>query len=443
MSSSDLYSQCFTFAQNGEKFYRNGDYEQGIDQFEKAIQCGTNDTGLLTAVYSQLGNAYYYLKNFPKAAEYHSHDLLLCRSMNDKFGEAFAYHNLALTSVAERDFVKALSCVACNMKIAKETNDKTLYAQAYCAKGLVYLQKAEEDTRLCKEHVTAFPVPIRSLDIPDKVQEDIYTAIDSFQKYAKLVEESGDNQGCGVAYANLGRAYFLLEQYALASQYYEKRLEIARGFGNKASMRKAFTSLGNAHYFNSKFEEAIQNYQAAAHLAEEIGDKVLQAQSWYSVGNAATVGGEFELVISAYQKHFKLSRELKDCQEQAKSCSALAAAFKVEEDIPKALYFLVIKFKLAIELRNPEMEHKTKTSIRIAVQSDPESVIKNDRVILDPSADPDYGSFSNPESPPIDMTSISFALKEDSRAVSAPNLSEPLSKYILGCAKGGKPVALV
>lgn len=89
------------------------------------------------------------------------------------------------------------------------------------------------------------------------------------------------------------------------------------------------------------------------------------------------------------------------------------------------------------------MEGKTKTSIRIAVQSDPESVIKNNRVILDPSADPDFASFSNPESPPIDMTSISFALKEDARAVSAPNLSEPLSNYILGCAKGGKPVALV
>lgn len=99
---------------------------------------------------------------------------------------------------------------------------QTLYSQAYCAKGLVYLQKAEEDTRLCKEHVTAFPVPLRTLNISDQVQEDIYTGIESFQKYAKLVEESADNQGCGVAYANLGRAYFLLEHYALASQYYEK-----------------------------------------------------------------------------------------------------------------------------------------------------------------------------------------------------------------------------
>lgn len=44
--------------------------------------------------------------------------------MNDKVGEAFAYHNLALAWVAQHDFVKALSCVACNMKIAKETNDK-------------------------------------------------------------------------------------------------------------------------------------------------------------------------------------------------------------------------------------------------------------------------------------------------------------------------------
>lgn len=95
-------------------------------------------------------------------------------------------------------------------------------------------------------------------------------------------------------------------------------------------------------------------------------------------------------------------------------------------------------------MHDQDLELKTRSKIRIAVQSDPESVIKDDRVVLDSSMDPDIELLSSgSESPPLDPTSIVFALREDNRAISAPNLSEPISKFIINCAKGNKPVGLV
>ena len=50
----------------------------------------------------------------------------------------------------------------------------------------------------------------------------MYTAIECFQKNSQLADELGDQNCCALAYANLGHAHFMLEEYEPASQYYEK-----------------------------------------------------------------------------------------------------------------------------------------------------------------------------------------------------------------------------
>jgi len=47
--------------------------------FEAAIQTGTNNLRTLSAIYSQMGNAYFYLQEYEKALEYHRHDLNLAK----------------------------------------------------------------------------------------------------------------------------------------------------------------------------------------------------------------------------------------------------------------------------------------------------------------------------------------------------------------------------
>merc|ERR1719478_1103026 len=65
--------------------------------FEAALQAGTDDFRTLSAIYSQLGNAYFYLGDYVKAMQYHKHDLTLARTMGDRLGEAKASGNLGNT----------------------------------------------------------------------------------------------------------------------------------------------------------------------------------------------------------------------------------------------------------------------------------------------------------------------------------------------------------
>ena len=100
---------CLELALEGERLCKSGDCRAGVAFFQvrikfqgfpcfcfprisffllqAAIQAGTDDLRTLSAIYSQLGNAYFYLGDYSKAMQYHKLDLTLARSMNDSMGE--------------------------------------------------------------------------------------------------------------------------------------------------------------------------------------------------------------------------------------------------------------------------------------------------------------------------------------------------------------------
>ncbi len=74
-----MEASCLELALEGERLCKAGDFKDGTAFFEAAVQVGTDDLKTLSAIYSQLGNAYFYLKEYGKALEYHRHDLTLAR----------------------------------------------------------------------------------------------------------------------------------------------------------------------------------------------------------------------------------------------------------------------------------------------------------------------------------------------------------------------------
>lgn len=66
---------CLELALEGERLCKGGDCRAGVAFFEAALRAGTDDLRTLSAVYSQLGNAFFYLGEYDKAMEYHKLDL--------------------------------------------------------------------------------------------------------------------------------------------------------------------------------------------------------------------------------------------------------------------------------------------------------------------------------------------------------------------------------
>jgi len=70
---------CMDMALEGERLCKADDCRKGVQFFEAAVQIGTNELSTLSAIYSQLGNAYFHLQEYSKSLEYHRHDLNLAR----------------------------------------------------------------------------------------------------------------------------------------------------------------------------------------------------------------------------------------------------------------------------------------------------------------------------------------------------------------------------
>ena len=116
--------QCSELALEGERLCKEGLWEAGIERLEEATRTGSSDLKTLSALYSQLGNAYYYLEDFSKAIEYHRQDLTIARQMGDKLGEAKACGNIGSALKAMGQFDEAIACCRMQLDLARELGDR-------------------------------------------------------------------------------------------------------------------------------------------------------------------------------------------------------------------------------------------------------------------------------------------------------------------------------
>lgn len=116
--------QCSELALEGERLCKEGQWEEGIERLEAATRTGSSDMKTLSALYSQLGNAYYFLEDFSKAIEYHRQDLTIARQMGDKLGEAKSCGNIGSALKAMCQFDEAIACCRMQLDLARELGDK-------------------------------------------------------------------------------------------------------------------------------------------------------------------------------------------------------------------------------------------------------------------------------------------------------------------------------
>lgn len=123
---------CNELALEGERLCKEGRWEEGIERLETAARVGTQDLKTLSALYSQLGNAYFYMENYSRSLEYHKQDLTLARTLGDKLGEAKACGNIGSALKALGQFDESVACCRMQLDIAREISDKVSVFVCVC-----------------------------------------------------------------------------------------------------------------------------------------------------------------------------------------------------------------------------------------------------------------------------------------------------------------------
>lgn len=364
-------SMCLELALEGERLCKAGDCRAGVAFFQAAIQAGTDDLRTLSAIYSQLGNAYFYLGDYAKAMQYHKHDLTLAKSMNDKLGEAKSSGNLGNTLKVMGRFDEAAICCDRHLTLARQLGDRLSEGRALYNLGNVYHAKGKH---LGQRNPGKFG---------DDVKEALAKAVDFYQENLQLMRDLGDRGAQGRACGNLGNTYYLLGDFQVsvyiakpigkltyciptwqsAIEHHQERLRIAREFGDRAAERRANSNLGNSHIFLGQFEDAADHYKRTLALAIELGEREVEAQSCYSLGNTYTLLHEFATAIEFHHRHLAIAQELGDRIGEARACWSLGNAHSAIGNNEKALQFAESHLQLAKELHDPVGESTARVNI--------------------------------------------------------------------------------
>lgn len=331
---------CLELALEGEKLCKSGKCRDGVAFFEAALQSGTDDFRTLSAIYSQLGNAYFYLGDYVRAMQYHKHDLTLARTMGDRLGEAKASGNLGNTLKVIGKFEEAVICCRRHLEICREHKDRVGEGRALYNLGNVYHAKGKHIGRLGHQDPGEFPEEVKML---------FEKAVEYYEENMVLMVEIQDRAAQGRACGNLGNVHYLLGDFARAIHYHEERLKIAREFSDRSAERRAHSNLGNANIFLGEFEKAAEHYKQTLLLAQELGDRAVEAQACYSLGNTYTLLKDYPTAIDYHLRHLKIAQELYDKVGEGRACWSLGNAHSAMGNSEQAYEYATRHLEIAKE----------------------------------------------------------------------------------------------
>ncbi|XP_053718634.1 G-protein-signaling modulator 2-like isoform X2 [Synchiropus splendidus] len=334
-----MESSCLDLALEGERLCKAGNYRAGVSFFESAIQVGTEDLQILSAIYSQLGNAYFHLQEYNKALEYHRHDLTLTRTIGDELGEAKASGNLGNTLKVLGRYNEAVVCCQRHLDITRAMYDKVGQARALYNFGNVYHAKGKS---ICWSGTEPG-------DFPEEARIALRKAAQYYEANLCLVKELGDRAAQGRTYGNLGNTYYLLGDFKTAVAAHEKRLLIAKEFGDRSAERRAHCNLGNACIFLSQFEVAAGHYKRTLQLARLLKDRAVEAQACYSLGNTYTLLQDYERAIDYHLKHLVIAQDLNDRVGEGRAYWSLGNAHTALGNHEQAMQFAEKHLEIAKE----------------------------------------------------------------------------------------------
>lgn len=341
-------------ALEGERLCKAGDLVNGIRFFEEAVKVGTSDERTISAIYSQLGNAYFYLEDFEKALKYHELDVELVKSIGDREAEAKACGNLGNTLKMIDEFDRAAILCKRSQEISKSLNDLEGEGRALYNLGNVYHTKGKRMIGATDQEPG---------ELSDDIKMCLEQAICYYMQNLEIVSMLNDHSSMGRAFGNLGNTHYLLGNFEEAVDNHTKRLELARKTGEKSAQRRAHLNLGNANVFLGNFQLAVENYNATLELARELQDKFTEAHSCYSLANTYTFLRDYDSAIKYHLLYLETIKNLDDKLGEGRACWSLVNIYQMVNDHESALKFAKRHHAIAEQLGDKVGQESAKLNI--------------------------------------------------------------------------------
>ncbi len=295
-------------------------------QYQEMIACHNRLIGHLqlsdeVACQKGLGNAYYFLSNYPQAILYWQQSLDSAKIIGDKQGQRKALNNLGSVSQRLGQYSEAIKYLQQALTLAKEIGDRNGESSALGGLGVTYNKLGQYERAINfhqQELVIAQEIANRNgeggalgnLGNAYNSLGQYERAIDCHQQCLTIVREIGDRNGEGKALGNLGNAYNSLGRYKQAINLHQQYLTIIREIGNRYGEGNALGGLGSVYYVLGQYSESLLHNQAALEIFQEIGAQDGEAEALKNLAEVHQALGEIETARQYCQQALVLATEL-------------------------------------------------------------------------------------------------------------------------------------
>ena len=317
-------------------FFTSAEYESARLAIEEALTIFVelNDAFKQAKALNNLGNVYYYaLLKYDEAVEYYKQALEIFRAVGDRFGEGMAlnnignvYKNLHLGKTEEAQSYLEQSIEAC---IEIEDHVGHAISLSVLADIDADLGRYEQSIEMNKRAIEICD----QVDLPGEKSGSLFKigrcylelgmleeAEREIQAALSIIREIGDERGVGYCESALGDIDRSREDYAEASEHYQKAIQVQEQHEIHDELVESLSSLALTHLAQGDLDTAFEISERAQQLLQDLEN--------YS--------HSFEILYTHYQI-------LKARNDETKAHEILAQAFSEVEGISNSISNLDVR----------------------------------------------------------------------------------------------------
>ncbi|HEU4933491.1 MAG TPA: CHAT domain-containing protein [Pyrinomonadaceae bacterium] len=166
------------------------------------------------------------------------------------------------------------------------------------------------------------------------------TAIEKYQTALPLFQAAGDNYRRALTYLSIGIAYFSLNEYRNARQYFDDTLKLSVSLGDRRLEAGTETYMGGTLEILGDVAKALEHQQQALKLARENGPRIAEGNALSNIGKIYNDLADWQKALEYYQQALPVFKSLNLAQNQAVTLNNIGIAYSQSGEQQKALDYL-------------------------------------------------------------------------------------------------------
>lgn len=275
--------------------------------------------------------------------------IALAEEGSDSAVMAEALRRLAVVSHHRGDSGRAFDLCRRSEDVARRAGDPVLAAEALnTLGGIEILTGALDDARrnflqaleLGSESVELLARLEQNLGILANIQGDLDEAQSRYARSLEAYRGAGDDQGCGLAYHNLGMVSADRELLDQADHYFRESRDIAQRVGDVHLQALCLINHAEVHVARQRYEDARVDGEAALDIFDHLGGDAEKSGAYRVIGMVYREIGKTALAEARLQRAIDLAAATGSVLNQAEATRELALLYQAMGRNQEALRML-------------------------------------------------------------------------------------------------------